>query len=203
LSAIAVASKARLEKKGLSLAKGLSFEEWVEIGQKLGWRAESTVWALGDWCFFGQFEFGKKYEAALEVTGLGYQTLANYARVAGRFELSRRRDDLSFAHHEVVAALAPAAQDMWLDRAADEGWSREELRDAIRAGARTASNGKTANGGTRPAPRSELTVGPGPSLAHLTLSVEQERAEAWERAAAKKGLSVVDWAVAALDKAAR
>jgi hypothetical protein len=39
-------------------------------------------------------------------TGLDYQTLRNYAAVARRFELSRRRDNLSFHHHAELCALS-------------------------------------------------------------------------------------------------
>jgi len=43
----------------------------------------------------------------------------------GRFELLRRRNNLSFAHHEEVAGLAEGQQDDWLDWAEIGGeWSK-------------------------------------------------------------------------------
>ena len=44
--------------------------------------------------------------------------------VAHKFEISRRRENLSFSHHAEVTALEPAEQDDWLDRAEAEKWAR-------------------------------------------------------------------------------
>ena len=41
---------------------------------------------------------------------LDYQTLRNYAWVARRFAMSRRRDTLSFGHHAEVPALPEPEQ---------------------------------------------------------------------------------------------
>jgi hypothetical protein len=41
----------------------------------------------------------------------------NYAWVARRFELSRRRDTLTFGHHAELAALREPEQGSWLDQA--------------------------------------------------------------------------------------
>jgi N6-adenosine-specific RNA methylase IME4 len=54
--------------------------------------------------------------------------------VASRVETSRRREVLSWSHHKEVAALEPAEQDAWLDRAEAEGWTRMDLRSAIKRG---------------------------------------------------------------------
>jgi putative SOS response-associated peptidase YedK len=40
---------------------------------------------------------------------------------------SRRREVLSWSHHREVAALPPAEQDEWLDRAEAEKWDRNDL----------------------------------------------------------------------------
>jgi hypothetical protein len=37
---------------------------------------------------------------------------------AGRVEMSRRRDNLPFGHHQVVSSLEPEQQDYYLDLAA-------------------------------------------------------------------------------------
>ena len=51
------------------------------------------------------------------VIDLFSQTLANEKYVSSRFEISRRRESLSFSHHSEVAALEPKQQDDWLDKA--------------------------------------------------------------------------------------
>jgi hypothetical protein len=45
------------------------------------------------------------------------QNRLNYAWVARRFAMSRRRDTLSFGHHAEVAALPEPEQDFWLREA--------------------------------------------------------------------------------------
>jgi hypothetical protein len=47
--------------------------------------------------------------------GPAYQTCRDSAWVASRFELSRRKDNLTFNHHAEVAALPPADLDWQLD----------------------------------------------------------------------------------------
>jgi hypothetical protein len=92
---------------GLNLPENLSFEEWREIGRKLG-RAKSTLqWWIADWWVHGEHQYGERTHQ-VESLGLSFQTCANYGRVARAFrETSRRRELLSFAHHEAVAALKP------------------------------------------------------------------------------------------------
>lgn len=58
----------------------------------------------------GERAYGRKYAAALERTGYDYGTLRDAKGVATSVELSRRRDNLTWAHHREVAALGPAEQ---------------------------------------------------------------------------------------------
>jgi hypothetical protein len=106
----------------------MSFEEWQEAGQKLGQIARATQWWIGDWLNYGAVTYGEKYSRALEATGYEYQSLRDMASVAGEFDLSRRRDNLSWSHHREVAALEPAQQEAALDRAEREGLSSKQLR---------------------------------------------------------------------------
>src|SRR5258708_17923604 len=108
---------------GLVLPARLQFEAWLGVGAQLAAAAASSAWCLGDWLVYGQTAYGGRYRDAVERTGLDYQTLRNYAWVAGRFELSRRRDSLSFGHHADVAALPGPEQDFWLRKAAEFGLS--------------------------------------------------------------------------------
>jgi len=80
---------------------------------------------------YGEREYGKKYKEALDETGYAYQTLANIKYVSGRFGISQRRENLSWSHHAVIAALESPEQDEWLDRAEQEGWSVKALRKQI------------------------------------------------------------------------
>lgn len=101
----------------------------------------SSAWCLGDWLAYGQAAFSGRYRDALGQTSLDYQTLRNYAWVARRFPVSRRRDTLSFGHHAETAALPGPEQDFWLRKAAGQRWSRNQLRQEIRASLRERHTG--------------------------------------------------------------
>ena len=167
---------------GLRLPAGLSFERWHALGRRIGTVTNASSWWLGDWAFYGEGSYGEKYKQAIAVTGLDYQTLRNYAWVAGRFELSRRRDKLSFGHHAELAALSEHEQDEWLDQAERGRWSRNELRAQLRKET-----------------RARIPV----SVEQVRLKVDIARVERWKAAAEAERLAFTDWLVAAADDAAR
>lgn len=74
-------------------------------------------------------KYGRRCRGAIAVTGLDYQTLRNYAVVARRFDLSRRRDSLSCQHHAEVCALSDSEQDRWLDLASAVAGPNERCVD--------------------------------------------------------------------------
>jgi hypothetical protein len=166
---------------GLRLPASLSFQRWQALGRRIGSITNASSWWLGDWAFYGEGTYGKKYKQAIALTGLDYQTLRNYAWVAGRFDLSRRRDKLSFGHHAELAALAEREQDEWLDKAERNRWSRNELRTQL---------------------RSEKRVGVTSGAELVRLNVDTERVERWRAAADAESLALTDWLVAAADDAA-
>jgi hypothetical protein len=157
----------------------LPFEAWQEIGVKVGTCANATSWWLGDWLVFGRMKYGRRYKQAIAATGLEYQTLRNYAVVARRFDMSRRRDTLTFQHHAEVCALPDEEQDRWLDRAAAGGWSRNDLRRRLRA-----------------AERSD-----GPPTEVFRFAVETTRADRWRQAAHRADCNYHAWILRVLDEA--
>ena len=56
----------------------------------------------------------------------------NMVYVASRFDMRRRRQNLSWSHHAELAALDPDQQDYWLDRAESERLSVRCLREEVR-----------------------------------------------------------------------
>jgi hypothetical protein len=170
------------EAKGLKLSAGLRFEAWVAMGRRVARVSNVSAWWLGDWLVFGQHAYPQRYRSALDVTALDYQTLRNYAWVAGRVEASRRRDTLSFQHHAEVAALAPAEQDLWLARAEAGGWSRNELRRRL-----------AAHRQGRPAVGEQVCV---------RIQVPVAREQRWRAAAAAAGVGLADWITSTADAAA-
>src|SRR5262245_48129817 len=95
---------------GLELSGDVNEEQWIEFGRDLGRRTRVLNFALGDWLNYAQqaFDGGKetddRYTKAEEVTGLARTTLHNYASVSTRVPSSRRREELTFGHHDAVAS---------------------------------------------------------------------------------------------------
>jgi hypothetical protein len=123
---------------GVALSADLDPERWRAIGTDLCCFGRAIPWWVGDWWAFGEHRYGARREITEDPgwQGPAYRTCANSAAVCRAFEISRRREALSFSHHEAVAALPTAEQDRLLDRAEREGWSRRQLRCAIKSDAR-------------------------------------------------------------------
>ncbi|MFI1760093.1 LmbU family transcriptional regulator [Streptomyces sp. NPDC020571] len=169
---------------GLRLPDLLSFEEWERAGRQLAGVLDSSSWWLGDWLTYGKDHYSDRYKQGIAAAGLRYQTLRNYAWVAGRFELGRRRSRLTFQHHAEVASLSPGDQDTWLARAEERGWTTKQLRNALRE-----AREDTAPKGAKVIPVRQLAV-------------PRERFERWHKAAECTGVAVEEWVLSILDSAA-
>lgn len=111
----------------------LNAREWAEAGSRIGSVGRNIQWLLGDWIAYGNQNFGERYARASKISGYDPQTLMNMVYVATRFSVSRRRENLSWSHHEALAALEAEDQDRWLDQAAQHRWSVSDLRMMLRA----------------------------------------------------------------------
>lgn len=127
-------SSVKVQKKRTSLTfpRAVPLEAWISIGVEIFSITDASSWWLGDWLIYGQNRYPDRYKRAIEASSLHYKTLRNYAWVARKFDVSRRRDTLSMQHHAEVAALTEEEQELWLDRAEQEGWSVTELRRNIK-----------------------------------------------------------------------
>ena len=167
---------------GLELSDDLDFDAWEEAGRKIAKAGDTFAWCIGDWLAFGEDRYADRYRRALDAAGLNYQTLRNYAWVARRFDMSRRRPALSVQHHIEVAALPVDEQDGWLDRAERLKWSRNELRKHIRPH------------------RSGHSVPAAERLAMPQIQVSEDRLRLWHRAAEKDEVDFGTWVITALDR---
>ena len=167
---------------GLRFAPVLPLESWIDIGRRVAAHSSSSLWWLGDWLVYGKYKYGRQYKSGIAATGLDYQTLRNYAVVARRFELSRRRDSLSFQHHAELCALPDERQDVWLDRAEVGRWSRNELRRRLHD---DGIDGRSAHSCT------------------VRVAVDAEKEAHWREAAAKASSVLEVWIVSTLDDAAQ
>src|SRR5580692_4224945 len=125
------------EPRALEIAwtprRPLEYREWLATGHQLGKVGRATGWWIGDWVRYGSRRWGEKYREAARITGYDTATLRNLAWVASEFDLSRRRDKLTWSHHAAVASLSVADQDLWLDAAVLEKMSVADLRGEVRA----------------------------------------------------------------------
>jgi hypothetical protein len=169
---------------GLYLPERLPFEVWHRMGTQIALISNVSAWWLGDWLVYGADQYPDRYKAAIAGTSLDYKTLRNYAWVARRFEMSRRRDKLSFQHHAEVAALTLSEQELWLDRAQAFRWSKAELRHHLHRRVR------------REPGRGETTV------LVLRLEVTRPREERWHAAADRADSTFEEWLALVLDSAA-
>jgi hypothetical protein len=113
----------------LDLPDGQSFEEWSETGRNLASAHKVLNWWIGDWWAAGSHRYGERARLAAEgIFGREFGGLMNLASVSRAFPTSRRREGLSFSHHQEVAGLPPVQADRLLDRAEREGWSTRDLR---------------------------------------------------------------------------
>jgi hypothetical protein len=131
--------------------------EWVAIGHRLGRISRCNQWWLGDWLRYGSAKWGEKYVEAARITGYDVRSLANMASIAASFDISRRRENLTWSHHAVVAALDPEEQDRWLDRAIAERLSVSDLRIELRSVERSST--KVANRELAPSVGETAAVG--------------------------------------------
>jgi hypothetical protein len=202
-----------LRKSGLLFQSIPHFRKWELIGEQIFSVAESSTWWIADWLAYGETTFQERYREAIRKTSLNYQTLRNYAWGARRFDLSRRRDNLSFGHHAEVAALDPPEQDFWLRKAEEYGWSRNYLRTQVRASLRERTTSDSPDTGgldatddvaeRRRLPPAESTgdlVGGSPDSLELRVSTDQ--LARFRAAAGTHNLDLEEWAVGVLDAAA-
>lgn len=116
--------------------ESMEYPEWLAAGRRLGAIGRGSQWWIGDWLLFGTSKFGERYLQASKVTGYDIKSLRNMRYVSSRFEPSLRRDDLNWSHHALLAAFDVCEQQYWLDRAATDRLSVDDLRCELRAAAR-------------------------------------------------------------------
>jgi len=127
---------------GLHMPAELSFEDWARAGRQLSRIVDSSAWWLGDWLVFGKSNYSDCYQLAIQRAGLRYQTLRNYAWVARRVPVSRRRAKLTFQHHAEIASLPIEEQNRLLD--STTRGCRSRGRPAVPGRAPTANAGSLA-----------------------------------------------------------
>lgn len=120
---------------GLDLSRRLDLDlvTFEAVARFLGQFHDASKWWIADLLREAEARFGESAYQVAQATGRSEGTLLNWIRVAERVPRSRRRGELSFTHHVLVAPLELPEQRRWLQRAVDQQFSSRELRDAITA----------------------------------------------------------------------
>jgi hypothetical protein len=115
----------------------MEYPSWVLEGRHIGATGRGSPWWLGDWLHYGTAKWGERYADAAKITGYDPKSLRNMRYVASRFKPSLRRDNLTWSHHALLVALTPDAQTYWLDRAAADKFTVNDLRIELRGAHRS------------------------------------------------------------------
>jgi hypothetical protein len=121
----------------LLILPGVSWEEWNMIWNTCDQTSKSWQFWVGDCLLTGQREFGEQFSQVLDAKYAEQHKVPLW--VCSKIEPSRRRPNVSFSAHKVIAGIDDVAeQDRWLKRADDNLWTVRELQEAIDAeGAKT------------------------------------------------------------------
>lgn len=129
---------------GINFPEKFTEEQWETIGGYLLEVESALTWALADWLIYGEdHKWGETYARVAAEYDLKVDTLYHYALVARKIWI--RNPDLSFAHHRLVAGKSPDEQQYWLDRAVEERYSIQQLREAMRGKPPTPPSNSLAN----------------------------------------------------------
>jgi len=159
---------------------GISFDEWLGIGEQLATVAKRTAWSIADWLCYGERVFGSSaaYDEAEKLFDLQRNTLRSYASTAQR--VSVRTDTLPFGHHHQVASLPPSEQRVWLHRCERERISHGRLAELLAAD------------------RASRDLPPSVPKPKLVLTLDAETLVVLEAKAADAGESLNEWCIAVL-----
>jgi len=144
-------------RTSLSLPPQIPLDEWSRIGHEIFVISESSTWWLGDWLIYGQAQYPDRYMHAIAKTSLE------------------------------LASLPEEQQEMWLDRAEKFSWSRNELRNRVRASRKAARAADDEDGS---------------DVLSIEMNVPADRKQRWLEAASTTKQDLLSWIVSILDNAA-
>jgi len=116
---------------GMKIKCDLGFDDWLHVGEMLKTAEGSVQFWIGDYLNYGEKAYGEKYAQAVHEKQAA--TWMNYAWVARKVEISTRVENLTWAHHRLVAHLESGDQNYWLAQAMAKGLSYRDLATAIKA----------------------------------------------------------------------
>jgi hypothetical protein len=119
------------KNKTVSFKEGMKFEEGQAAIDMLCEVEDATPWMIGDALNSLEAIFGEKYSQAMKATGKKYDTLLHYCNIAARYAPQERVKGVLFTHHRAVAYIDPDLRQTYLEKAAREEMSVEELKRTV------------------------------------------------------------------------
>jgi hypothetical protein len=129
---IQIANGFQVSRTGLEVDGVPSWEDCASLGKRLPILEQALQFAFGDFAIYVEGRFGEQAAQIIDASdGWSESTVRVYRWVCEKVAPTNRRVDLSFQHHQIVAALGAKEQRTWLAKAAAEGWTVSDLRQAI------------------------------------------------------------------------
>ena len=122
----------KLNAVAIQLPRGLDYNGWSETLCKVGQINNATRFWAGDMLVAGEMMFGEMYAQGASDSGFSEDGLSRLRHVSTRIDPERRRKELSWTHHQVVAKFPPDEQDQWLKLAVEKNLTVIELKEAMR-----------------------------------------------------------------------
>lgn len=116
---------------GINIPANYKLSDLQQLTQLVAGIRDRSRWWLAD-CLNHGDHYGDEWVQWLDTLGLEFSYLRNLAWIGRRVAPAQRRAELSFTHHQEVAPFKPEEQEMWLQRAIDNGWTKAQLRRQIR-----------------------------------------------------------------------
>lgn len=147
-----------LDATSLTIDKAATLEDWLAAGAQLKRYQVGIQFWLGDWMIAGE-QYGERIWQDIHELGFADGTLLNYASICRQIPRERRRAELEFTHHKLVAYLPQKEADKLLESAAREDWSTRQLQEETKklaGGAPKDSEIKPAESESQGPPSAEL-----------------------------------------------
>jgi len=136
-TAIHIGDNFALTPTGVVITGTPSFEDYNAALKNCQTVANGCMWTLGDLLNYGENrgEWGDMYSQALELTQKSYDSLSRASRMSRLYPRDQRVPEVSWSHHLEAAPLRDdTARTTILKKAAEYGWSRDDLRQHVQTG---------------------------------------------------------------------
>jgi hypothetical protein len=122
----------KISEVGLSVVGKPTFDQIQDEFIKWALVHRVSAFALGDLLVYSERRWGETYAQLSAITTLSPEYLYNVKYVCEKVPFNRRRESLSFSHHQAIASIKePADQARWLYIAEKDELTRDELRKEI------------------------------------------------------------------------